>query len=139
MPCLRTCVIIAALGLSVILCWLAAPLMADDLTSYKKWTYLATPHRAYEHFCASCHGTSGDGEGRFFPTDITPRPRNFTAKEAMSSLSDEDIKRAITHGTAAIGKSGLCPPWGKALGQDRVEQLVSFIRSFSVSDNSNNE
>jgi mono/diheme cytochrome c family protein len=134
LTCSTVRVKVIAAGLLMFLLWPITPLFADDLSPYKRWTYLATPRRAYEYFCASCHGLSGEGEGRFFPSELSPRPRDFTDGEAMSRLTDQDIERAITHGTAATGKSNLCPPWGKALGSDMVKRLVQYIRAFSSTD-----
>lgn len=122
---------ILAIGLSLTMFLPVKTLMADDLSPYKKWTYLASPERTYNHFCATCHGLSGNGEGRFFPTYLKPRPYNFTDKKMMSRLEDIKIERTITFGTAADGAANPCPPWGRILETKKIKQLVEYIKHFS--------
>ena len=46
----------------------------------------------------------------------------------MESRTDEDIIQAITEGTLAIGKSDLCPAWGKTFRTEEIGYLLTHIR-----------
>ncbi len=88
--------------------------------------------RAYEVYCAGCHGDTGDGQGpaaRF----IRPRPRNFRHANFKSSSTrsgqlptDEDLSRTITEGL----KGTAMPGW-KFLTPRTVAALITYIKNFS--------
>jgi hypothetical protein len=49
----------------------------------------------------------------------------------MKTLSDETLTKSITEGTASVGKSNMCPPWGKTFESDEIECLVAYVKSFA--------
>jgi hypothetical protein len=65
--------------------------------------------KLYEQFCTSCHGQSGKGDGPAAAA-LNPKPRDYTNKEVMSKLSDDDLFNVIKNGGASVGKSPLMPP-----------------------------
>lgn len=85
--------------------------------------------RLYNHYCGVCHGEAGDGSGQYY--GLTPTPANFTDKAFMKSLPDEKLFKAINEGSAAVGKSNMCPPWGRSFNPEEIEFIVAYIRSFS--------
>jgi mono/diheme cytochrome c family protein len=87
--------------------------------------------RLYTHYCAVCHGDAGDGSGQYYGFSLTPSPANFTDKAFMKTLSDESIYKVISDGSASVGKSNMCPPWGKSFNREEIEVLVSYVRTFS--------
>jgi len=84
--------------------------------------------RLYGAYCAPCHGELGQGDGRFYAPSLEPRPPDFTETSFVESRSDEDLFRAIQGGSASIGKSDLCPPWGKTFRKEEIKHLVAYIR-----------
>ena len=85
----------------------------------------------YEMLCASCHGTSGKGDGPA-AASLTPRPRDHSDGKYMNSLTDKYLFDIIKGGGAGAGKSPLMPPWGGQLQDRDIENLVAYIRSLAV-------
>ncbi len=87
--------------------------------------------RLFSHYCGVCHGETGDGGGQYY--GLTPTPANFTDKAFMKTLPDEKLFKAINEGSAAMGKSNLCPPWGKSFNPEETEFIVAYIRTLGGS------
>jgi mono/diheme cytochrome c family protein len=58
--------------------------------------------------CASCHGERGHGDGAAAAA-LNPRPRNYADKAWQASVTDEQIRKTILEGGAAVGKSPRMP------------------------------
>jgi mono/diheme cytochrome c family protein len=84
----------------------------------------------YGQVCAVCHGAGGKGDG---PTAaaLFPRPADHTDPAYMKTLADEHLYRVIHGGGAAIGRSPLMPPWGGALNEQDIKDVVAYVRSLS--------
>jgi mono/diheme cytochrome c family protein len=85
--------------------------------------------RLFNHYCAICHAESGDGTGQYFGYGLSPSPANFTDKTFMKTMSDERLFKAISEGSAGVGKSNMCPPWGKTFDKDEIECMIAHIRT----------
>lgn len=88
----------------------------------------------FETNCASCHGTSGKGDGPVGAA-LQPPPRDFTvgafkfdANGDGKPGTDEDLKGVITQGAAAFGGSPLMAPW-PTLSDDDIANVIAHIRS----------
>ena len=84
-----------------------------------------SPDRAAVFFlqnCATCHGTSGDGEGprAYF---INPPPRNFLLASSRQRLNRPALFKAITQGI--VGSE--MPAWGKVLSEQEIADLAEFV------------
>jgi len=88
---------------------------------------------AYNHYCVHCHGLNGKGDGRSFAYELEPKPRDFTDKEYMAKLNDEDIRKVIVGGSVSVGKSSLCSAWGDTFSDKMIEELIVYVRTFSSS------
>ena len=82
----------------------------------------------YQMFCATCHGPTGKGDG-VAANGLTPKPRNFTDKAAMAQKTDAQLKKVIQLGGAANGLSPSMPPWGSALSEQDIANVIAYIRS----------
>lgn len=87
--------------------------------------FLATPSGIYGHYCAHCHGDNAKGGGRLWATELSPSPPDLTELEA----DKEYFLAVIRNGSAAQGKSNLCPPWGRTISPANVERLAQYILS----------
>lgn len=84
----------------------------------------------FESRCAACHGVTGHGDGPGAAA-LTPKPRNYTDKAWQSSVSDEQIKKTIIYGGAAVGKSPIMPASPDLDGKPEVvDGLVKIVRRF---------
>lgn len=80
--------------------------------------------------CASCHGSGGKGDGAAAAA-LNPKPTNLTDKTYMAGLKDEQLIEVIKKGGGAVGKSPLMPPFGAALKDQDVRDVVAFLRSLA--------
>lgn len=87
--------------------------------------FLATPQGIYGHYCAHCHGEDATGSGRLWPSELSPRPANLTSLDA----DEAQVIAAIRDGSAAGGKSNLCPPWGRTISAADTTRLARYIVS----------
>ena len=80
--------------------------------------------RVFVQRCATCHGPEGRGDGQN-AYNLQPPPPDF--QESLVGLPADDRRRVVEGGTAAIGRSALCPPWGRTLGAPEVEALLAYL------------
>lgn len=71
-------------------------------------------HSSFAARCASCHGLDGRG---------TERAPDIATRKEVLRLSDAALVRAVTDGVAGTGM-----PSFRALGKDRIELIVSYLR-----------
>lgn len=65
--------------------------------------YLSRGEEVYTIFCAGCHGTGGDGDGRLYTSRLYPlKPRSLSSQSA-AELKDGEIYHSITLGFGAMG------------------------------------
>lgn len=83
----------------------------------------------FKHFCASCHGLNGKGNG-INAVNLDPSPADLTSS-GIGKLSDGEIFEIIEKGGAAGGLSVVMPPWGRTLSNEQIRHLVAYIRTFS--------
>jgi mono/diheme cytochrome c family protein len=80
--------------------------------------------RLFAERCATCHGATGRGEGQN-AYNLDPPPPDFS--ESLGRVPTADRRRIIEGGTAAVGRSALCPPRGRALGESDEEALLAYL------------
>ena len=80
--------------------------------------------------CSACHGTEGKGNGPAAGA-LNPKPRNYTDKAWQAAVTDEQLRKTITMGGAAVGKSPIMPA-SPDLDEkpEVVEGLVKIVRKF---------
>ena len=115
---ISTVTILAVLGL-------ATSVQAGDAAAGKT---------AFEANCASCHGTTGKGDGPVGAA-LNPHPRDFSIGEFKFDADgsgtpgeDADLKLVIQKGAMAYGGSALMAPW-PTLTDAQVMDIVAHIRS----------
>ena len=77
--------------------------------------------------CKQCHGMQGNGNGAM-ALNLNPKPRNFTCKVTMEKISDGQLFWIIKNGSP-----GTSMPSYKYLSDEKVWQLIQYIRSISNS------
>ena len=80
--------------------------------------------RVFVQRCATCHGPGGRGDGQN-AYNLQPPPPDF--QESLPDLTPADRRHVIEGGTAALGRSALCPPWGRTLSESEVEALLVYL------------
>jgi mono/diheme cytochrome c family protein len=89
----------------------------------------------FETNCATCHGTSGKGDGPVGAA-LQPPPRDFTKADFKFDTdkdgktgTDADLTNVITNGAAAYGGNALMAPWGH-LPPAEIQDIIAYVRTF---------
>lgn len=80
--------------------------------------------RLFAARCAACHGASGRGDGPN-ASRLSPVPPDMS--QTLSTLPAADRRRIVVEGTAAVGRSALCPPHGATLRREEVDALMAWL------------
>ena len=86
-------------------------------------------HDMFKTRCAPCHGEHGKGDGPGAAA-LNPKPRNYTDVAWQGKVKDEDIKKTILYGGAAVGKSPQMPANPDLEGKPELDGLVKVVRDF---------
>ena len=80
--------------------------------------------------CATCHGKEGRGDG-LAGRALNPKPRDYRDKEWQAKVTDDQLRKTIVYGGAAVGKSPNMPTNPDLDGKpEMVDALVGIIREF---------
>jgi mono/diheme cytochrome c family protein len=82
----------------------------------------------YGHYCQSCHGETGAGDG-FNAFNLDPRPRDFSDALFQKKKTDADLADAIRRGGSGVGLSPLMPPWGHTLSARQIDDVILYVRA----------
>ncbi|MCX5739526.1 MAG: cytochrome c [Proteobacteria bacterium] len=90
----------------------------------------------FETNCASCHGTSGKGDGPVGVALPEPKPRNFTVGEFKFDTdkdgktgTDADLMNVVKNGAAAYGGNALMAGWPQ-LPETDITDIIVYVRTF---------
>jgi mono/diheme cytochrome c family protein len=87
---------------------------------------LAAGKKLYDAQCASCHGTSGKGDGKAGAM-LKPPPPDLTDGEWKHGSSDGDVFVSIRDGL----KQTSMRPYGEKIATNDIWNLVNYLRSLS--------
>ena len=91
----------------------------------------AAAKKYFKQKCVVCHGENGTGDGPGAAA-LDPKPRDYTDKEWQAKVKDEELKKAIVEGGAAVGKSSAMPPNPDLKDKpEMVNELVKIVRGFA--------
>jgi mono/diheme cytochrome c family protein len=82
----------------------------------------------FHYYCSTCHGNEGQGDG-LNAYNLDPKPRDLSAPDFQKKRTDDDLAGVIRSGGGVAGLSTGMPPWGRTLGERKVRNIVSFIRT----------
>ena len=86
----------------------------------------------YKLYCAACHGETGRGDG-LASAALNPKPRNFTDKALMDTVTDAAMFKIIKEGGVAVGKSMFMTAWGPVLNDDqKIHDVAAFVRTLAA-------
>jgi mono/diheme cytochrome c family protein len=84
--------------------------------------------RLFARYCATCHGDAGQGDGQN-AYNLDPVPPDF--QQSLKAHPSSYWRQIIEGGSGAVGRSSLCPPWGRTLSGDDVAALVAYLETLS--------
>jgi mono/diheme cytochrome c family protein len=82
----------------------------------------------FAQYCATCHGDEGKGDGQN-ASNLNPPPPDLTSSK--NSRDAAYVRRVISQGSAAIGRSPLSPPWGRSLSTQQIDYLVAYCQALA--------
>jgi mono/diheme cytochrome c family protein len=82
----------------------------------------------YARLCASCHGTSGKGDGPN-ALNLPLKPAVHSSGDAMSARPDDSLFDTIASGGAVMNRSPRMPAFGATLSAAEIRALVRHIRT----------
>jgi mono/diheme cytochrome c family protein len=83
----------------------------------------------FDHYCATCHGDEGKGDGEN-ASNLNPPVPDLTA--AKSGADAALVRRVIAEGSAAVGRSPLSPPWGRNLSAQEIDDLTLYCQGLAT-------
>ena len=90
----------------------------------------ADARKLFSTKCVVCHGDHGAGDGPGAAA-LNPKPRAFADATWQASVTDEQIKKTIVEGGAAVGKSAAMSANPELADKpDELTALVKIVRDF---------
>jgi mono/diheme cytochrome c family protein len=89
---------------------------------------VAAANEVFATRCALCHGPDGRGDGPGSAA-LNPKPRNYHDEAWQASVTDDQIRKTILEGGAAVGKSPVMPAHPDLASNTQVlAALIAKIR-----------
>jgi mono/diheme cytochrome c family protein len=82
----------------------------------------------FVHYCVTCHGDEGKGDGQN-ASNLSPPPPDMTVSKNVQDAVY--VRKVIVEGSAGMGRAPLSPPWGRTLGQQQIGDLVAYCQSLN--------
>jgi len=89
--------------------------------------------RLYDHYCAICHGGTGQGDG-FNAYNLNPKPKDMTQKSYLDAVTDQWLVEVISQGGRGVKRSVLMPSYENTLDRSQIEAIVSYLRTLAQSE-----
>jgi mono/diheme cytochrome c family protein len=86
--------------------------------------------RLFYQYCVWCHADATPA-GPSNRSNLTPSPALMNDGATLNGESDESLRKIITLGGSAMGKSAMMPPFGQTLSQGEIQALVAFARAIA--------
>ncbi len=98
-------------------------------TSLPEAAYLEkTAASNYARYCASCHGSDGNGDG-FNASHLPVSPTRHADSEYMQQRPDDTLWDGVYAGGYILNKSHTMPAWGGSLSNQEITNLVKYMRT----------
>jgi mono/diheme cytochrome c family protein len=83
--------------------------------------------RIFYQQCVWCHADTTPA-GPSNRSNVAPDPPLMNDGAVFNSKSDESIRKVISLGGSAVGKSAMMPPYGSTLTQEEINDLIAYMR-----------
>ena len=77
--------------------------------------------------CAVCHGASGKGDG-VAAAGLNPKPANFADAGRQAAMTEKKQLHIVAAGGPSEKLSPAMPPFGDALTDQQIRDVVAFVR-----------
>ena len=86
--------------------------------------------RLFYQQCVWCHADATPA-GPSNRSNLTPVPPLLNDGATLNAESDDYMQNIVTLGGAALGKSAMMPPYGRALSTDEIHSVIAFTRAIA--------
>ena len=80
--------------------------------------------------CVWCHADSTPA-GPSNRSNLKPMPALMNDGTVLNAESDEYLQNIITLGGSAVSKSAMMPPYGQALTQEEIRDVIAYTRAIA--------
>ena len=87
--------------------------------------------RIFYQQCVWCHADATPA-GPSNRSNVSPDPPLMNDGAILNAKSDESLHRVIALGGASEGKSAMMPPYGMALSDDEINEVISYMRAIAT-------
>jgi mono/diheme cytochrome c family protein len=87
--------------------------------------------RIFYQQCVWCHADTTPA-GPSNRSNLSPDPPLMNDGNLLNKESDAALRKVITLGGSAVGKSAMMPPYGSTLSDEEIDDLVAYIRVIAV-------
>jgi mono/diheme cytochrome c family protein len=87
--------------------------------------------RVFYQQCVWCHADSTPA-GPSNRSNVTPDPPLMNDGAVLNGESDAALRKIISLGGSAVGKSAMMPPYGLSLSQEEINDLIKYMRVIAV-------
>ena len=77
--------------------------------------------------CVVCHGAAGHGDGPA-SAGLNPKPANFSDPARLMVMTEQKQLTVVTKGGASEKLSPIMPPFGDALSDQQIRDVVAYVR-----------
>ena len=77
--------------------------------------------------CAVCHGATGKGDGAA-AAGLNPKPANFADPARQAAMTEARQLHIVNAGGASEKLSPTMPPFGDALTDQQIRDVVAYVR-----------
>jgi cytochrome c553 len=97
-------------------------------TALGSTTASADAAATFAAMCSSCHGVAGAGDG-IAASALPVKPANFSDAAFWTGRTDEAVAKAIKEGGPSVGKSPMMAPYGGALDDAAIAEMVTYLKT----------
>ncbi len=83
--------------------------------------------KIFNQNCVVCHGVAGKGDGPA-AAGLNPKPANFSDPARQQVMTEPKQIHVVTNGGASEKLSPVMPPFGDALSDQQIRDVVAFVR-----------
>jgi mono/diheme cytochrome c family protein len=87
--------------------------------------------RVFYQQCVWCHADSTPA-GPSNRSNVTPDPPLMNDGKLLNDQSDESLRKIISVGGSAVGKSAMMPPYGLSLTPNEINDVVAYTRAIAA-------
>jgi len=87
--------------------------------------------RIFYQQCVWCHADTTPA-GPSNRSNVSPDPPLMNDGNILNKESDAALRKVIALRGSAVGKSAMMPPYGSALSEEEIDDVVAYIRVIAV-------